>query len=70
MTSVNHSWADAHEEHAILGVLGMELRHDDVRGGLPKGVRSGYINLVLIDQVKVGMPRSDENDLLLHSFQE
>lgn len=54
----------------MLGMLSMELRHDDVRGGLFKGVRSGDVNLVLGDKVKVGMSRRDEDNLLLCAFQE
>lgn len=70
MPSINHSRADAHEKHSMLGMLSMELRHDDIRGGLPKGVRSGDINLVFRDKVKVGMSRRDEDDFLLRAFQE
>lgn len=70
MSSIDNPWADAHKKHAILGVLGMKLRHGHIRSGLLKGVRSSHFNLILGDQVKIGMPRRDEDDLLLHSFQE
>lgn len=56
MTSVNHSWADAHEEYSTLGILGVELRHDNIRGGLSKRVRPAHVNLVFGYQVKIGMP--------------
>lgn len=68
--SVNHSWADAHEKNSILGMLSVELRNDDIRGGLSKGVRSGHINLVFSDQVKVCMSRGNEHNLLLRSFED
>lgn len=70
MSSVDHSRADAHEKHPILGILGMELRHDDIRGGLSKGVRSAYFDLVFGYKIKVGMSRRDESNLLLLAFQE
>lgn len=70
MPSINHSWADAHEKNSMLGMLSMELRHDDIGGGLFEGIRSGHINLVFGDKVKVGMSRRDEDDLLLRAFQE
>lgn len=70
MPSVNHSRADAHEKNSILGMLSMKLSHDDIRGGLSKGVRSGDINLVFRDKVKVGMSRRDEGDFLLRAFEE
>lgn len=69
-SSVNHSWADAHEKNSILGMLSVELRNDDIRGGLSKGVRSGHINLVFSDQVKVCMSRGNEHNLFLRSFED
>lgn len=48
----------------------MEFRHDDISGGLCKGVRSANFNLVLGYQIKVGMSRRDENNLLLLALEE
>lgn len=70
MPSINDSWADAHEKNSMLGMLSMELRHNDIGGGLFKGIRPGHVNLVFGDKVKVAVSRRDEDDLLLRAFQE
>lgn len=69
MSSVHHSWANAHEKHPVLRILGTKLGHDHVRGGLAHRVRATHVHLVFRNQVGVGEPRRDGNDLFLLAFE-
>ena len=67
------SRADTHEEHTVFLILRVELSHNDVHGRLGGRIQSTYLNLVIVDQVKVSMTAGNSDDLLglaLHDERE
>lgn len=64
MTHIHYSWAEAHEEHAVLLVLRTELGHNDVQGGLGGRVQSGDIDVEVVDQIEICMATSNGDHLL------
>lgn len=69
MSSIHHSRADAHEKHPLPRILGTKLGHDHVGGCLAHRVRPTHVHLVFRNQVRVGEPRRDGDDLLLLAFE-
>lgn len=70
MPCLYHPWADTNEENSIFGKLGMELCHHHIQAGFVDSIRPTGFDLILCDQIKVGMPRRDGNDLLLLALEE
>lgn len=70
---LHRSRADTKEEHTVFLVLCVELGHNDIQGRLGGSIQRSYLNLVIVDKVKVAMTAGNGDDLLdlaLHDKRE
>jgi hypothetical protein len=63
-----HPGAHTHEEYAILLVLRVELRHDDIHGCLRCRVQCTVLHLEIINEVEIGMATGDGDNFLDLAF--
>ena len=61
---LHRSWADAKEEHTVFLVLCAELGHNDVQGRLRGSVYSSWLNLVIVDPLKIAMTAGNGDNFL------
>lgn len=64
MAGVDQSRADAHEEDAVISVLGMKLANSKIQSALADGVRRANIKTVLVGEINVRHTRGDGDDFL------
>lgn len=64
VTGVDHSWTNAEEKHPVFLVLRVKLAHNHVHGSFGGGIQSAVLDLVIVNQVEVGMTAGNGDDLL------
>ena len=70
LSSLHKPGADAHEQDALLGVLGVVLGHRHIQCSLADGVGPRNLNLVLCDHVDVSVASAQRDHLLRRPLQD
>lgn len=64
LAHVDHAWADADEEHALVLVLGAVLGRDHVHGCLGGSIQRSSLDIVIANQLNVSHPTGNTDHLL------
>jgi hypothetical protein len=69
-TDIHDARTNAHEKNTILLILRTVLGHDDVQGGLESRVQSRHLDVIVVDELKIGVTAGEGDDFLHTPFQD